>query len=86
MSFKFRNFQKRIQFNYKPNLEGLLIEAFVGIVFSVMAYYCYKEEMIIIAVPFALLSLGGIVLVLYSLFTFALDFLSKRATSDVSNK
>lgn len=80
MSFKYRNFQKRINFNYQPNFEGLAIEVSVGIIFSIMAYYCYGAKMMIIAVPLGLLALACIILSLYSLYTFAVSLVIKKDT------
>lgn len=78
MSFKYRNFQKQMNVNYQPNLEGLAIEVSVGVIFSIIAYYCYNADMMIIAVPLGLLALACVILSLYSFYSFAVSFLRKR--------
>lgn len=61
-----------------PNLEGFATEVFVGAIFSIIAFYCYESEMLIIAVPLGLCALGCIFLVLNSLYIYVLSFFTEK--------
>ena len=55
---KYRNFRKSLKIGNLSGLESVFVEILLGIIFFIIALHSFKSEMLIVAIPLGLLSVG----------------------------
>ena len=55
---KYRNFRKSSRLKILAGLESFALEVLLALIFLIISIHSFKTEMLIVAIPLALLSLG----------------------------